>query len=95
MCHPGSFISYALISDAEGATVMQMKIGAKPLPPLEVGQAYRLMDIERFEYFHQTLTGEVTILRLKLKNATTIDLPASDDQLRHLRNILNAAYPQT
>ena len=55
---------------------------AKNLPPLEVGTAYQAADFERFEYIGAALTGSKAIVRLHLKNATTIDLPTSDDELR-------------
>ena len=66
----------------------------RTLPPLEVGQAYHAADFERFEYFGATLTGSTAILRLHLKNGTTIDLPASDDELRLLMHSLCAAFPE-
>jgi hypothetical protein len=55
-----------------------------PLPPLGVGTAYRATEFESFEYFGAKLTGSLAILRLHLKNKTTIDLPASDDELQRL-----------
>ena len=63
----------------------------KNLPPLEVGTAYVAADFEEFEYCGSILTGSKAILRLHLKNGTTIDLPASDDELRRLAVILCAA----
>ena len=63
------------------------------LPPLEVGQAYRATDFERFEYSSAQLTGSKAILRLHLSNGTTIDLPASDDELRRLMEMLCDAFP--
>jgi hypothetical protein len=65
----------------------------KPLPPLEVGQAYVAADFVRFEYFGAKLTGSAAILRLHLKNGTTIDLPASDEALKHLLVMLCDAFP--
>lgn len=56
----------------------------KPLPPLSIGTNYEASDFERFEYFGAKLTGSTAILRLHLKNGTTIDLPSSDDQLKRL-----------
>lgn len=64
----------------------------KNLPPLEVGQAYRAKDFERFEYVGSALTGQTAILRLHLSNKTTIDLPASDDELRRLLFVLCDAF---
>jgi hypothetical protein len=66
----------------------------KNLPPLGVAQAYLAADFERFEYSGAALTGSKAILRLHLKNGTTIDLPASDDALKHLAVILAAAFPE-
>ena len=54
------------------------------LPPLKVGTAYRATDFERFEYFGAALTGAEAILRLHLKNGTTIDLPTKDDEMKRL-----------
>lgn len=64
----------------------------KNLPPLEVGRAYEATDFERFEYFGSMLTGSKAILRLHLKNATTIDLPTSDDELKRLLLVLCEAF---
>lgn len=64
----------------------------KTLPPLEVGTAYEAATFESFEYFGSKLTGSSAILRLHLTNATTIDLPASDDELRRLAVSLTAAF---
>jgi hypothetical protein len=74
---------------------MPVSIGwpRKPLPPLGVETNYLASDFETFEYFGGPLTGSTPILRLHLKNSTTIDLPSSDDELRRLRDVLNAAYP--
>jgi hypothetical protein len=66
---------------------------AKNLPPLGVGQAYRAADFAYFEYVGSKLTGSKAILRLHLKNGTTVDLPASDDEFRRLQIVLNAAFP--
>jgi hypothetical protein len=63
------------------------------LPPLAVGTAYEAADFESFEYSSGMLTGSKPILRLHLKNATTIDLPTTDDELRHLLVILCEAFP--
>lgn len=63
------------------------------LPPLEVGTAYLATDFERFEYCGSRLTGSKAILRLHLKNATTIDLPSSDEELTALLNMLCEAFP--
>ena len=66
----------------------------KNLPPLEVGQAYRATDFERFEYSSARLTGSTAILRLHLKNGTTIDLPATDEELKALLvNLIEAFGP--
>jgi hypothetical protein len=64
----------------------------KALPPLAVGTAYVAADFERFEYFGSMLTGSKAILRLHLKNGTTIDLPTSDDELKLLLIMLCEAF---
>ena len=64
----------------------------KNLPLLEVGLAYVAADFERFEYFGSALTGSKAILRLHLKNGTTIDLPTSDDELKRLLAALIDAF---
>ena len=64
----------------------------KPLPLLAVGTNYEASDFERFEYFGARLNGSKAILRLHLKNGTTIDLPSSDDQLKHLLVLLCEAF---
>lgn len=64
----------------------------KPLPPLATCTNYEATDFERFEYFGAALTGPKAILRLHLKNTTTIDLPASDDALKHLLVLLIDAF---
>jgi hypothetical protein len=57
----------------------------KPLPPLATETNYVAADFESFEYFGSTLRGgSKAILRLHLKNGTTIDLPSSDDALKFL-----------
>jgi hypothetical protein len=68
-------------------------MSTRNLPPLEVGQAYKAADFESFEYFGAALTGQEPILRLHLKNGTTIDLPTTDDELRHLMYMLCDAFP--
>ena len=62
------------------------------LPPLEVGQVYVAADFERFEYAGSALTGSTAILRLHLKNGTTIDLPATDAAVKHLLVMLCDAF---
>jgi hypothetical protein len=62
------------------------------LPLLEVGKAYVAADFERFEYSGSVLTGSKAILRLHLKNGTTIDLPTSDEELKHLATTLCEAF---
>jgi hypothetical protein len=64
----------------------------KNLPPLEVGTPYIATDFENFEYFGAKLTGSEAILRLHLKNATTVDLPATDDELKNLMVMLIEAF---
>ena len=67
----------------------------KNLPPLGVGTPYVAADFERFEYAGSALTGSKAILRLHLKNATTIDLPATDEQLKRLLEMLCDAFGPT
>jgi hypothetical protein len=62
------------------------------LPPLEVGKAYVAADFERFDYCGSMLTGSKAILRLHLKNGTTIDLPSSDEELKRLLFLLCEAF---
>jgi hypothetical protein len=64
----------------------------KNLPPLEVGTAYVAADFESFGYFGSILTESKAILRLHLKNGTTIDLPTSDDELKRLLVVLCEAF---
>jgi len=65
----------------------------KPLPPLATNTNYQAADFERFEYFGGVLTGSKAILRLHLKNGTTIDLPSTDDELKRLLVMLCEAFP--
>lgn len=67
----------------------------KPLPPLEVGKAYIASDFESFEYSHSLISGAATILRLHLKNGTTLDLPCTDAELKHLLIMLCEAFGPT
>lgn len=64
----------------------------KNLPPLEVGQAYRAQDFERFEYDHLFQGEQKAILRLHLKNATTIDIPTNDAELKRLMHVLISSF---
>jgi hypothetical protein len=68
------------------------------LPPLEVNTVYRAQDFEYLEFsaqgFHRQLTGEDTaILRLRLANATILEIPVSDEDLRGHMRLLMSAYP--
>jgi hypothetical protein len=67
-------------------------MSVRNLPPLEARTPYQATDFESFEYFGAGLTGSKAILRLHLKNETTIDLPTTDDELRHLLVILCEAF---
>jgi hypothetical protein len=69
-----------------------MRMPAKNLPPLAVGTAYVAADFERFKYCGSILRGSKAILRLHLKSGTTIDLQASDNELRHLAAVLCIAF---
>jgi hypothetical protein len=64
----------------------------KNLPPLEVGKAYVAADFERFDYSGSKLTGSKAILRLHLKNGTTIDLPTSNAELKRMAIVLCDAF---
>lgn len=64
----------------------------KPLPPLATATNYEATDFESFEYFGSALRGSKAVLRLHLKNGTTIDLPSSDDELKHLTVMLCEAF---
>lgn len=68
------------------------------LPPLEVDTTYRAVDFEGFafsaEVLHRALTGEETaILRLRLANRTTLEIPAKSEDLHYLLRTLMEAYP--
>lgn len=71
---------------------MAVQKSPKPLPSLEVGTAYEAVGFERFEYSHASLSGGATILRLHLKNGTTLDLPTSDEALKNLLTMLCDAF---
>lgn len=66
------------------------------LPPLKVGGAYLATEFERFDYVGAKLMppGELALLRLHLKNGTTIDLPVRDEELLRLAHVLAEAFPQ-
>ena len=68
----------------------------KNLPPLEVGKAYIAAEFDHFEYVGSKLmpSEQPTILRLHLRNGTTIDLPVRDSELRRLALVMAAAFPQ-
>lgn len=63
----------------------------KPLI-LEVGTPYVAADFSDFEYLGAALTGSKAILRLHMKNGTTLDLPTSDEALKHLLVLLCDAF---
>jgi len=66
----------------------------RPLPPLATATNYEATDFERFEYLSALLTGsKANLLRLHLKNGTTLDLPASDEALKYLLVMLCEAFP--
>lgn len=64
----------------------------KNLPPLEVGQAYQAQEFRSFEYKGFAPNENKAILRLHLSNATTIDLPTTDEKLKDLLVMLVDAY---
>lgn len=59
---------------------------------LVAGLWYAAEDFERFEYLPPLQRGEVTILRLHMKNGCTLDLPASQDELARLAIVLTEAH---
>ena len=67
-------------------------MSAKNLPPLEVGAAYQAVEFDHFEYVGSALTGSKAILRLHLKNKTTIDLPTNDNELHRLLRVMIDAF---
>ena len=66
---------------------------ARNLPPLEVATTYVAADFEQFDFLAAALSGRGPTLRVHLRNRTIIEIPATDEALRYLRNVLNAAYP--
>jgi hypothetical protein len=64
------------------------------LPPLQADTAYLATDFEDFEYSGAPLTGSKAILRLHLKNRTTIDLPTDEAGLKNLLLVLCEAFPE-
>jgi len=67
----------------------------RALPPLEVGTAYRAREMASFQYIGAGQTTDNTpILRLDLKNETTLDLPTTDDELKRLMKVLIAAFSE-
>lgn len=65
------------------------------LPPLQVGRAYQATDFNGFEYRHHSTipqSEQKSIFRIHLSNGTTIDLPATDEQLKHLAIVLTEAF---
>lgn len=66
---------------------------SRNLPPLEAQTPYRATEFQSFEYFASKLTGSEAILRLHLKNSTTIDLPTTDAELMRLAMMLAEAFP--
>ena len=81
--------------DKKGNFMSDLTTPKKPLPPLEVGIAYRAQELVSFQYLGARLTTDNTpILRLDLKNETTLDLPTTDDESKRLMRALIAAFPQ-
>ena len=73
------------------------KMTRRNLPPLEVGTTYRATDFEGFDFaarsLNKSVTGEDTaILRLRLANATILEIPASDEDLLYLMRVLMEAH---
>lgn len=70
----------------------------KTLPPLEAGKVYRVADFEYLSFAARSLwrqeTGEdAAILRLLLKNSTTLEIPLSDEALKDHLRLLCEAFP--
>jgi hypothetical protein len=66
----------------------------KPLPLLLTGTAYYASELVSIQYFGSVSGVDNTpILRLDLKNETTLDLPATDNELKILMKKLISAYP--
>ena len=70
----------------------------RTLPPLEVGTIYRATVFEDLTFvtqgLHRDKSGEDTaILRLHLANATILEIPVSDEDLKRYMRILMESYP--
>ena len=68
----------------------------KNLPPLEVGKAYIAAEFDHFEYVSSKLvpSGQSAILRLHMRNGTTIDFPVRDSELRRFALVMASAFPK-
>jgi hypothetical protein len=68
----------------------------KALPLLLTETAYRAPELVSFQYIGAPLTTDNTpILRLDLKNGTTLDLPTTGEELQRLmRTLISAFGPQ-
>ena len=69
------------------------------LPALLAGTIYRTRGFEYLEFssakLHREVSGEDTaILRLRLANNTTLEIPISDEDLQHHMRVLMTAYPK-
>lgn len=70
----------------------------RTLPPLLADTTYRTQGFERLEFstrkLYQDMKGEDTaILRLHLSNATILEIPIADEDLRHHMRLLMEAFP--
>lgn len=68
------------------------------LPPLQVGRRYRLQDFQGFGASFPALQKMIgaedeAILLLHLSNGTTLELPCSEADIDHLRNVLIESSP--
>lgn len=59
---------------------------------LAAGSAYRAQDFGYFEYDHVFQNPENVALRLHMKNMATLEIPASDEQLKRLMYALMSGF---
>lgn len=67
-------------------------------PPLQAGDTYRTSEFDYFEFTPQAIQNKVSgedfaILRIILKDSTTLEVPANMAVLHSLLKNLMAAYP--
>ena len=64
------------------------------LAPIAAGQAYRLHEFEYFEYDHVFRNPQSAVLRLHMKNGATVEVPATDEQMKRLLFALMSGFRQ-